>query len=536
MWADRKDAITEVVANGEAVAAGGFADQLHALEELRAPLEQVGSPQAHPFRGVLRLDELSPDERTHLNQLVFDALEALRLIPDSAAQVSRLLGLRGGAEITLAEAKQIADLALRVLDAPPMDRTHIGNRVWVSDRERIQHLVQEGEALDRHKNQLSDTVADFACSVDLVRLRRILASYGGSWFRWFFKEYRDASAELRSLLTGRPPRRMADRLAIVDGLIAIATGTKALDQDDSNTQLGRDAFGTDWKGSKSDWSRLAAIVHWDSDCTRESLPGDHRQILAALADPQPLAHPPIVSRRSWNKRTSTCAGALGVLSIDFKQAFGVDLLAIVPVAALVDRLRIWYERPDALAEWIRYERCCRRMQSVGLGDVLPEVQEGRISLADAESQVQKRFHQALLRKAAIEFPAAPPEPGAKPPDTGAEGGEVVERLARAAFGPSWHGSEFGLVQPRRHREVGPGVPRRESRLEPPRGPGPTGRSRDHDGVAQGAFGATSTFVPSISATGGGAAARSGRGVRYRLACLDPHPGRGRPAQFMAREI
>jgi very-short-patch-repair endonuclease/DNA polymerase III delta prime subunit len=437
-WDGRIGAITQIVANGRVVADSGFGEQLRGVEELRAHQERVGDPREHPFRGVRRLDELSPDEVRQLGQRFFDAVEALRRIVDSSTQLRQSLALSDLGDLTLRGAQQMVDLAARVLSAPPMDRSHICDPVWANDWGRVRDLAQRGETFSTHRDELRDTVLSFSCQIDLASTRRNLARFAGSFFRWFRKEYREACAQFRGVLKDKPPRQLAERLRVLDGLIAIQTGSKELDEDPSTTRLGREAFGVEWRGSESDWSRLAAILQWDVDCTSAKLPGDHRQILSTLGNPEALG--PTVSRLSatLQEANQRLSEILTLLSVDVKQTFGVDAVALVPAGLLLDRLRLWCERPDALAEWIGYQRCWRRIQGLGLGELFFQLQEGRMSVAEAVDHLQARFHQALFRKVASQFPATT-TPLSASPDIRPDGFREVAQLGHDAFGTSWKG-------------------------------------------------------------------------------------------------
>jgi hypothetical protein len=133
-----------------------------------------------------------------------------------------------------------------------MDHRAVGSPVWGDRREEIIDLVQRGRISAEGLAGLQDRLAEAAWQTDLSETRRSLATHGRSLFRWFRKDYRKSLAMLRGLLKSELPRTLAERLDLVDEIIAIQDGLKTLDHDPIVAQLGRDAFGNAWKGSKSD--------------------------------------------------------------------------------------------------------------------------------------------------------------------------------------------------------------------------------------------------------------------------------------------
>ncbi len=178
--------------------------------------------------------------------------------------------------------QQIAEFALRIAKAPAMDRRAIGNAVWERRNEEIGGLVERGRANSESVLQLEGTLREAAWQADLSKIRQSLSTQGRSLFRWFRRDYREAVAALRGLLRSEVPGSLAERLKIIDEAIKARDDSRVLDQDAAVTQLGRDAFGDAWKGSKSDWNSLALVVKWDSDCRGDRTPWNHRAILARL--------------------------------------------------------------------------------------------------------------------------------------------------------------------------------------------------------------------------------------------------------------
>ncbi len=141
----------------------------------------------------------------------------------------------------------------------------IASPAWDARRDEIAGLVKAGQAHAETQAVLRGILTEDAWQTDLRATRQALAGHGRSLFRWFRKDYRDAVATLRGVLKGEMPRKLADRLAIVDAVIGFQSSLAMLDNDPERIRLGQDAFGTGWKGSKSDWPVLAEIVKWEAE-------------------------------------------------------------------------------------------------------------------------------------------------------------------------------------------------------------------------------------------------------------------------------
>ena len=68
---------------------------------------------------------------------------------------------------------------------------------------------------------LKEPCTEAAWQADLAKIRQSLSTHGRSLFRWFRRDYREAIAALRGLLKSELPRRLADRLKIVDEVIKV---------------------------------------------------------------------------------------------------------------------------------------------------------------------------------------------------------------------------------------------------------------------------------------------------------------------------
>ena len=254
-------------------------------------LEEIGSLPDHPWKGVSRTEPLLP---TDMKELQAGVAEAVSFLNGATEAFTLFLDAFRDARPTtpsLKDVQQIAQLALRLTKAPAMDRQAIGNSVWEERLEAIGDLVEQGRTNSESLLQLEGTLQEAAWQADLAKIRQSLSTHGQSIFRWFRRDYRDAITALRGLLKSELPRRLADRLKIVDEVIKVRDVARTFDHDPTVIQLGRAAFGDAWKGSKSDWNSLTLVVRWDSECRADRTPWNHRGIFSRLERPEILQNP-----------------------------------------------------------------------------------------------------------------------------------------------------------------------------------------------------------------------------------------------------
>jgi very-short-patch-repair endonuclease len=374
-----------------------FREHRRGLADLQKHLEEIGPPTDHPWKGVNRIEPLLPTDIAELQAGVAEAIGSLTGVAEAFATLSDSLLDALTASPSLKDVQQLAQFALRIAKAPAMDRRAMGHPIWESRREEIAGLVERGRACAANLAGLEGILREVAWQADLSGTRRVLATHGRSLFRWFRKEYRESVSSLRGILKVEMPGALSERLKILDEVMGVQDGVKALDQDPTVSQLGRDAFGDAWRGSKSDWDSLARVVKWDADCRGDRASWDHRRILSRLERPDTLQAPLRAVSASLKPASTRLQDLAKTLSLDVRDTFGSDSLNTVPVEGLLARLRSWREHPESLSKWVGYQMRRRRLEKSGLGAIVSGIGEGRIAPTAAVDQFQVAYYQTLIR-------------------------------------------------------------------------------------------------------------------------------------------
>ncbi|MFZ6641210.1 DUF3320 domain-containing protein [Undibacterium sp. TC4M20W] len=206
--------------------------------------------------------------------------ELNNLLPKLIAEVSRLkshLGFRGSIN-TISEISREIMTGERVAAAPNVSPDVLAATVWDNGIDKANYLVEAVENLEKKQKELENKVTSSAWSISLTNARQILAAHGKDFFRFFRKDWRNASASVKSILKS-PDAPLQDVLGILDDL---AIGQKALQDILTNDDFGRAAFGTGWQRERSTAQPLRALVTWMQSV--RNLGAEPRLIAARLPD------------------------------------------------------------------------------------------------------------------------------------------------------------------------------------------------------------------------------------------------------------
>jgi very-short-patch-repair endonuclease/DNA polymerase III delta prime subunit len=430
--------IARLVEHGRNLAETRYREQFRLLETLRDSLGRLGPPNEHPCRGINRSVPLSESQSGGFPAQLSDTIESLGAVLEVARQLGDGLRIEARPDVSLNDIQQLAQLALRILKAPRLDRGHVTHSVWDTRRDQIGELVKQGQALATTRAELDGKVAEVAWQTDVNAARRHLAGRGTSLFRWFNRDYRNAVVTLKGIHKGKLPNGLNERLHLVDAVISVQATARSLDESSPLAQVGRDAFGVDWNGSKSDWGRLAEIVAWDGECRAAGLAHDHRIVLSRLDQPELCRAPLNILSSRLRPSFDRLKILLEPLELDCNLAFGTDSVLTVPVRVLVDRLRQWQERPEGLSHWIAYQSARRAAERIGLGQIASSIHAGTETAEAALQNLERSFHQDLaLDLAGRRSAEASREPLAS--DQAEAQNTAIEGLWLVAFGSEWKG-------------------------------------------------------------------------------------------------
>lgn len=372
----------------------------HGVADLRAHLAEIGSPREHAWYGVGRTEPILPAERRDLESKIALAVRALSATLEGCRSLAYALGVSLPSDAGLKDLQHVAQLAVRIRRAPNLDASTAAHPAWKTRRPDLAALVREGRACIEARDRLSETVAQVGWETDLTGVRRNLATHGRSFLRFLRKDYREALSTLRGILKSEPPRSPAERLALVDQVIEAREMVRRLEQDRSIAQLGEDAFGSFWKGPRSDWTALDAILEWEAENHKTQSPWDPRSVLARLGErPEALDLHLKPVRDHLQPASLHLRELVKFLDLNPREAFGSEALYSVPVTRMIGRLERWREQAETLSKWIGYQMRRKRLEEVGLGAFVSGLHEGRIDVEYAVEVFDAAHYEALAHEA-----------------------------------------------------------------------------------------------------------------------------------------
>ena len=275
-----------------------------------------------------------------------------------------------------AEAISDLDAALRTLQVTPVpagvDLRALVHDAWHSDPEAISASVEAGQAHVESWTTAEQVLNAAALEADYHAIRTAVVTKGRSLFRFLDSNYRAQVALLRSYLKTPLPAAQAERLAIVDQAIA-AQAAKA--RFTAAADLGA-AFGSAWKGERSDWAQLETIHAWWA--SHAALPPIVWSRLAALEDLATIE----ASRAELEKLLPALKAALqsviGQLNLDVARALRSAALPDAALHRMASRLEGWEGDLEGLSAYVAFASRARLLGEAGAAALVDGLLDGAL--------------------------------------------------------------------------------------------------------------------------------------------------------------
>jgi very-short-patch-repair endonuclease len=368
------------------------------IAELAERIAQMGSPQTHAWRGVRRETVLKID---------FDGILArIRAAHDrvaTARQTATTLAalVRNTAPATLEEAARVQRLAEHAGKAPPLDKQALCNGIWSAGVEGLRELLAHGRAFALAAAAVGDRVIVEAWTQDFSAVRQAIAAHGESFFRFLSGDYRRAIAAVRGVMSAPLPKPHAERLALVDQLLAGQRARRAILAADAS---GRAAFGSVWKQEHTDWNQVAAITDWIGTQHAAGLDDSFREVFATIANPAEAARLAATLATDLAAARDAIGAVAAELKLDFTGAFGVAGAASVSFDDWHARSALWLERIEELTRWTNYFTRAEQARALALAPLVALLEEGAVSPARGADAFDRVYFGQLLRAAVRERP------------------------------------------------------------------------------------------------------------------------------------
>ena len=171
-------------------------------------------PNEHPWYDT-GLDLQSPFDRDRLTERLTRAANELNVLSEHLNRV--FSPIAGRDDPSLNDARNIVK-ALRHVAAAPVGRVALNHPAWVSELINIETAIVHGQRLSKLAYEFAKQFRREAWTFDTATLLLALRADGPSFFRRFSGRYRQALADLRAVCKTKPPKKLKERIAIVEKL------------------------------------------------------------------------------------------------------------------------------------------------------------------------------------------------------------------------------------------------------------------------------------------------------------------------------
>lgn len=197
-----------------------------------------------------------------------------------AARLHEELGTMEGYS-TVQEVGRLIALADRISAAPEASPEAFIATVWDHGVEKAAELVESIASFKRRRELLEPKINDVAWHTDVLEARNLLAVHTG-FLRFMNGDWRKAKSLVSSLVADRT-QSIEQQVLLLDELIKAQAERKLIKKDND---FGQSAFGSDWRGEKSDSASLMALVEWMR--TIRGVGADVRLLASRLVDREGL--------------------------------------------------------------------------------------------------------------------------------------------------------------------------------------------------------------------------------------------------------
>jgi len=390
-----------------------------------ARLQNADNPEAYPLAGADAWTQEDSASRRILAVELADRVRSVEPLPEHAwrgvqcaaldpVERSRLLGNIADCEVHLSEAVELASRLNAALDLPDatsvadLDRTlkalavlpvpldadlnAMAASTWKTNPSGLKQLITQGRAYTESWSRAAQSFNQAGLASDLTAIRSAVVIKGKSLFRFLDGNYRAQLALLKSYVIAPFPKSYDERIALIDTGIEAQAAKLAFE---SCADAG-EAFGAAWKGERSEWDRLSAILDWRA--ANSDLPDASWQQLSAMPDTASLESAKTALSLVLPKLHQTLNGLLTELQLDLPRAFDCQAVSELPLAELAQRLQAWQADPEGLSLYTAFLSRVRAFAEAGCTSLVDAVHEGVLN-KDTLTQAFDSSYAEVLRQA-----------------------------------------------------------------------------------------------------------------------------------------
>jgi very-short-patch-repair endonuclease len=336
------------------------------VQQLQDRLVKSGVPNRHAFWGS-RLTIILPAARDEIRELALRAGAAAASLENSCVSLAQTCAVPLPSNPT--EATFLFESAKYVSNAPELTGIDTGLSDWLSRETELRQIIAEGKKYRGLRQQYAQILRPEAWTRDVSDVRRIVAKWGGRWWRVLSGRWRYADRTLAELCAGPAPSDQAAQLSLLDAIgDASESASKVLAAQNQMAPL----FQSGWRGLSSNWDLLERQAYWVIDAHRRIQQGllarwcvgperasiDRDQIRRAIQEFEATWASFVEAARSWTER----------LNID-ESRFREGALLSQSFSTLRDRWTAQSDRIDDLRGLAAFNQIVAECEKEGLSAV-----------------------------------------------------------------------------------------------------------------------------------------------------------------------
>ena len=355
------------------------------------------APSEHPWYDTW-LDIQNPFDVHRLTERLTRAVNELDALSERLDRVFSALAGRG--EPSLNDARNTA-IALRHIASAPVRRTALNHPAWVSKLSNIETAIAHGQKFSELADGFGKEFQDEAWALDAASLLLTLRADGPSFFRRFSGRYRQAVADLRAICREKPPKRLKERIALVEKLRDAQARRVVFS---GQATFLSEALGPVWNGAQTDWNEAIALWHWTR--VARSLLGKDRlvEMAARSQDLSTFNKFADYLEQLVQKANKAFADVTDYVKPGRTASFGSTNYQGAPTTALRQLVARWLANIDTVNDWVFARNAIASLRAQDLVPIAVRLEFGDLHSAEARSAVDLLIAEALWRHATNENP------------------------------------------------------------------------------------------------------------------------------------
>jgi Protein of unknown function (DUF4011)/AAA domain len=402
-----------------------FAKKARLIERLAGLTESVGPRNSHLYFGVRRTALQPADFQRQIPKLQALAGKAAALAA-YATMVTNYFGLPP--DPTLAGVKTLIVIFLAISHLP-RGAENIAATIAISPSpRRIADAAALGAKWLEQQAPYLHTVHPAAWTGLVAELRAPLAQGAAFWLTRAGKAYREAARSLASLLSVPLPKRPADRLALLDAVLASQAlrGKFAAEAGILATLLG-----DVWQEKRTAFRLIHEVARTVGELAAFDPHLNAERVIGIARDVTAEAHGDYLETGLY-ELVNAFADRIKFLDLDLAAIFQTESIGTIDLNRLSEWAAGWAASHVRFEEWASLVKADRKVRAAGPAWIASALASGELDPKNAHVELETAFAEACWKKAIAADPELAAFDGGRQGELVAQFVEIEERSREAA--------------------------------------------------------------------------------------------------------